>query len=226
MGNPPAFVNEESLTQLFASLVWDAIPRKNGCKHPLVMREVDCNRGRADIVCAVSRDNNFDFHKASHLGIALSELTKACILSWLNKSSLRTETYIQEMTGLGQKTIRKHLRGLIEAGLVDGVSTFDALLKDMADGVSVRNSTTLSAGDADVEPKPKGNDTEAIYQAVVDASLSQNIHSAKNALDKCKTGYSDLGMAIAWMTLYRGWRDMGEKVAQAAKQANNGEVPK
>ena len=119
MGDQPAFVNEESLTELFASLVWDAIPRKNGCKHPLVMREVDCNRGRADIVCAVSHDNNFDLHKASHLGIALSEFTKACILSWLNKSSLRTETYIQEMTGLGQKTIRKHLRGLIEAGLVD-----------------------------------------------------------------------------------------------------------
>lgn len=119
MGNPPGFVKEESLTELFASVVWDAIPRKNGGKYPLVMREVDCNRGRADIVCAVFHDNGTDVYKASHYGVALSQLTKARILSWLSKCSLSTETYIQEMTGLGQKTIRKHLRGLIEAGLVD-----------------------------------------------------------------------------------------------------------
>ena len=81
-----------------------------------------------------------------------------------------------------------------------------------------------------VEPMTDGNgndnDTDEIYQAVVDAKLSENIHAAKKTLAKCKTGYSDTGMAIAWMTLYRGWRDMGGTVAQAAKQANNGEVPK
>lgn len=127
MANRPSFANEESLADLFARLVWDAIPRKNGCNYPLVMREVDCNRGRADIVCAVFRDSTFDLHKASQVGTALSELTKARILSWLNKSSPRTETYIQEMTGLRQKTIRKHLRGLIEAGLVD--TTASGLLR-------------------------------------------------------------------------------------------------
>lgn len=113
------FVNEESLTELFASVVWDTIPRKSGGKYPLVMREVDCNRGRADIVCAVFHDNSMDTHKASHYAVALSQLTKARILSWLSKSSPSTETYIQEMTGFGEKTIRKHLRGLIEMGLVE-----------------------------------------------------------------------------------------------------------
>lgn len=119
MSDAVEFVKEESLTELFASVVWDVIPRKNGSKYPLVMREVDCNRGRADIVCAVFHDNGMDTHNASGYAAALSQLTKARILSWLSKSSPGTETYIQEMTGLGQKTIRKHLRGLIEAGLVD-----------------------------------------------------------------------------------------------------------
>ena len=67
---------------------------------------------------------------------------------------------------------------------------------------------------------------EDIYQAVVDAKLSENIHAAKKALGKCKTGYETPEQAIAWMTLYRGWRDMGGTVAQAAKSANAGEVPK
>ena len=76
------------------------------------------------------------------------------------------------------------------------------------------------------DPKQETYSEDEIYQAVVDAKLSENIHSAKKALNRCNTGYSDTGMAIAWMTLYRGWRDMGGTVAQAAKQANNGEVPK
>ena len=80
------------------------------------------------------------------------------------------------------------------------------------------------------KPKPetngKGNDLEAIYQAVVDAGLSENPHAAKKALGKCKTGYETAEMAIAWMTAYRGFRDMGGTVPQAAKNANAGEVPK
>ena len=67
---------------------------------------------------------------------------------------------------------------------------------------------------------------EDIYQAIVDAKLSENIHAAKKALGKCKTGYETDEQAIAWMTLYRGWRDMGGTVPQAAKNANEGNVPK
>jgi hypothetical protein len=45
-------------------------------------------------------------------------------------------------------------------------------------------------------------------------------------LAKCKTGYDTPEKAIAWMTLYRGWKDMGGTVAQSAKQANEGNEPK
>ena len=77
------------------------------------------------------------------------------------------------------------------------------------------------------KPKPETNgNLEEIYQAVVDAGLSENPHAAKQALGKCKNGYETAEKAIAWMTLYRGWRDMGGTVPQAAKNANAGEVPK
>lgn len=79
------------------------------------------------------------------------------------------------------------------------------------------------------KPKDKleTNGKEAIYQAVVDAGLSENVHSAMTTLTKyCETGYADSAMAVAWFTLYRGWRDMDKTVTQAASKANNGEVPK
>ena len=80
------------------------------------------------------------------------------------------------------------------------------------------------------ESKPKengnGKNTEEIYQAVVDAKLSENIHAAKKALNRCKTGYTNPEQAIAWMTAYRGFRDMGGTVAQSAKQVNEGNKPK
>ncbi|MHC4413330.1 MAG: hypothetical protein ACYSW6_10260, partial [Planctomycetota bacterium] len=68
--------------------------------------------------------------------------------------------------------------------------------------------------------------TDEIYQAVVEAKLSKNEHAAKNALAKCKTGWDTPEKAIAWMRLYRGWRDIDKTtVAQAAKQANEGNIP-
>jgi len=66
---------------------------------------------------------------------------------------------------------------------------------------------------------------EQIYQAVVDAKLSENIHAARNTLNHCTTGYETPERAVAWMKLYRGFRDMGGTPEQAAKEANAGNVP-
>jgi hypothetical protein len=71
-----------------------------------------------------------------------------------------------------------------------------------------------------------GNGWDAIYQAIVDAGLSENTHSAKQALGKCKTGWDTTEKAIAWMRIYRAWRDLGGDSKQAADSANKGELPK
>lgn len=78
------------------------------------------------------------------------------------------------------------------------------------------------------EPVKVVNDDkwDDLYQAVVDAGLSENKHSAKQSLGKCKTGWDTPEKAIAWMRIYRAWRDLGGDSKQASDHANKGEYPK
>jgi len=74
------------------------------------------------------------------------------------------------------------------------------------------------------EPKPEPtvqmSSPDDIYQAVVDAKLSENTHSARGALGKCRTGYETPEKAIAWMRTYRAKRDEGMNSTEAATFAN------
>ena len=79
------------------------------------------------------------------------------------------------------------------------------------------------------EPQPELLPTSNgdVYQAVVDAKLSTNAHAAKAALmNYCKTGYDTEEKAIAWMRLYRGWKDKDYTTHEAAELANEGQTPK
>ena len=64
------------------------------------------------------------------------------------------------------------------------------------------------------------SETTSVYQAVVDANLSENEHSAKNALNKCRTGYDTPEKAIAWMRQYRAARDEadGQRRSSSSQQ--------
>lgn len=109
-----SLMTERIVVNNFAEVVWNAIPKKNGCKYPIIMHEVDCHRGRADVVCAVIRKNNFDFSKLELLGTSLSQPAKAKIISWLNKGFSSSEEYLCKVAGLGVKTVRKHLNELLQ----------------------------------------------------------------------------------------------------------------
>ena len=84
-----------------------------------------------------------------------------------------------------------------------------------------------------LQPKPKAKQPEKQsngrldLQAVVDAGYAENIHAAKNALTNyCATGYDTTEKALAWMKMYRGWRDTDLPPQEAAEKANAGEMPK
>lgn len=90
-----------------------------------------------------------------------------------------------------------------------------------------KQSTKSKTETTDLDPEPDTNGKADLYQAVVDAKLSENVHAAKNALQSyCTTGYDTPEKAVAWMKLYRGWRDSGLEPVEAAAYANNGKPPK
>jgi hypothetical protein len=101
-------------------------------------------------------------------------------------------------------------------------------------GTEPRDESTIKAelGYEPTEPEPEDKpdiNYGDIYAAIVEAGLSENVHAAKNVLTHyCQTGYSDVEAALAWMRLYRGWRDMDDKTTpqEAAEKANAGDVPK
>ena len=85
--------------------------------------------------------------------------------------------------------------------------------------------------DAETPTEPQSDnkpvDNPDIFTAVYEAKLSTNAHAAKAALmNYCKTGYDTEEKAIAWMRLYRGWKDSDKTTQEAADLANTGEVPK
>jgi len=80
------------------------------------------------------------------------------------------------------------------------------------------------------EPKPEilPPSNGDVFDAVVAAKLAVNAHAARAALQNyCKTGYDTHEKAIAWMRIYRGWKEGHDlTTTEAAAKANLGESPK
>ena len=41
-------MTEKIVVDNLEKLIWDAIPKQSGYRYPIIMREVDCHRGRAE----------------------------------------------------------------------------------------------------------------------------------------------------------------------------------
>jgi hypothetical protein len=65
----------------------------------------------------------------------------------------------------------------------------------------------------------------ALLQAMVNHKLADNTSEAKNMMLKCLWPTSTLDKFLTWATVYRGWRDTGLEVDDAAEKTNNGERP-
>ena len=76
------------------------------------------------------------------------------------------------------------------------------------------------------ETEPATQEPANIYAAIVAAGLAENEFSAKGALAKAKPAQTTHEGAVAWMKMYRGWRDIGADSNKAAEYANKGEMPK
>jgi DNA-binding transcriptional ArsR family regulator len=113
------FRTEHSLTRLFQKVVGESIPNGNGTNHSIVLSEFSAKRGRADVICAIFEKEIEDIEKTKTLARSLSEINKARIMSLLRKSVGYNEGYLEESLGLSKGTIKKHLRDLLNAGVIE-----------------------------------------------------------------------------------------------------------
>ena len=113
------FKNENTLALLFKKVVTKSIPNKNGIDHPIIISEFSAKRGRVDIICAVLESEIEDVDKVMTIAKSLSEINKARIISLLRKSIGYSEEYLRESLGLSKSTIRKHVRDLLEEGIIE-----------------------------------------------------------------------------------------------------------
>jgi len=113
----------------------------------------------------------------------------------------------------------------------NGAMVVDSVMIDADpedNGTEPRDEATIKAelGYEQTEPELSPPSNGDIYDAVVEAGLSENPHAARNALrNYCQTGYDTPEKAIAWMRLYRGWKDSELNTVEAAEAANAGKVP-
>jgi biotin operon repressor len=113
------FQTEYSLARLFRKVVVESVPGGNGTDHSIVLSEFSAKRGRADVICAIIKDEPKDIQEMRTLAQSLSEISKARILSLLRKSTGHSEEYLEESLGLGKSTVKKHVRDLIKIGTIE-----------------------------------------------------------------------------------------------------------
>lgn len=154
--------------------------------------------------------------------------------SYGNKRSAWTTNF----NDMGKKTVIRQLLskyGLLSINMQDAdmplVSTDDNGRLTEPEDLTVPDFEDVIEGEAvDVEdktePQPELDDNSNVHQAIVDAKLSVNTFAAEAALSYCAVDCDTTENAIAWMRLYRGWKDSGKTTQEAADLANAGETPK
>ncbi len=156
--------------------------------------------------------------------------------SYGNKRSAWTTNF----EDMGKKTVLRQLLGkwgLLSIQYQDAdiplVPTADnGRLTDPED-LTVPNFEDVIEGEAvDVETpteepqsEQSSHDSDYMCQAIVDAKLSVNVHAAQAALKYCTIDDPSTEEAVAWMRLYRGWKDSDETTQKAADLANKGKIP-
>ena len=102
-------------------------------------------------------------------------------------------------------------------------------------GIDVPEQENDPAWDMDREAEETPAKTEAAdtsngipaswHDAIIKAGSAQNEFAVKGALAKCEPRPKNTEAAVAWMRLYRAWRDVGVDPDPSAKKANAGETP-
>ncbi|MCK6206332.1 hypothetical protein KZX50_12825 [Bacillus infantis] len=109
------FETEEALVQAFSN-------KLKTKTNNLILKEVDCWQGRADLVEVISKDltNNKYLYSKEQINL-LRNLTCAKIISILNYKAVRSRNYIYISLGIQHKTINHWLAKLAEQRVINEI---------------------------------------------------------------------------------------------------------
>ncbi|MFD1953194.1 hypothetical protein ACFSL6_03130 [Paenibacillus thailandensis] len=93
----------------------DFLIQRSKKKTPIILRELDCWQGRADVVAAFLSPHWMLPEGAEEI---LSRLGPAQVLSVLYQKKRQKLNTIVMLSGLSETTVRRHLKELIEGGLI------------------------------------------------------------------------------------------------------------
>lgn len=112
------FKSEKAFSKKFVESVENSIPNKNGFDYGVIVREMESDRGRADIIYAFVDTVTNNLANLRKYGRVLKQPTKAKIISQLSKARYCPLESLAQATGYTQKTVKTHLHELAKAGIV------------------------------------------------------------------------------------------------------------
>ncbi|MDI7267415.1 MAG: helix-turn-helix domain-containing protein [Myxococcota bacterium] len=111
------YLREEELVARLMETIPARWPHVGPARSAVLMREVDCYRGRADVVRAAFSVSRCPAN-ADKVAELLVQPSAARILARLHRRAPRSETFLEEATGLSRPVLRQRIRQLVESGLV------------------------------------------------------------------------------------------------------------
>ena len=111
-------LTEEELSAIFEDALRNGEWAKHFPRFAHVVREVDCQQGRADFIASPARQTLMGRDRRAQFASALATPSSAKILSLLKRSAARTESYLRRASGLSSPVIRRALFELLALRLV------------------------------------------------------------------------------------------------------------
>ena len=115
------YLREEELVERLMATIPERWPHVGRARSAVLMREVDCYQGRADVVRAVFPVSRCP-RRANEISELLVHPSAARVLARLHARAPRSETFLEGATGLSRPVLRQRIRQLVDSGLVRATS--------------------------------------------------------------------------------------------------------
>lgn len=128
-------ITELDLANAFEAIIDGSTPDGIQLRFKGVIRELDCERGRPDIVATLTDPSEIRLSFSPRAGQALRSRSAAKLLALIGKEPQYTKTDLVCLSGYSLATVRRSLRVLLDASLIDSVAEGRYQLSQLGTGL-------------------------------------------------------------------------------------------